>query len=58
MKLKLLFASFVEKSYVEYIEEKFQSLEIIYRPDLINKPRYRGDHIGLPVSRSKTAQKE
>ncbi len=58
MRLKLLFASFIEKSYVDYIEEKFQPLEIIYRPDLINKPRYRGDHIGSPICRSTTAQKE
>ena len=58
MRLKLLFASFIEKSYVDYIEQKFQPLEIIYRPDLINKPRYRGDHIGSPICRSTTAQKE
>ena len=58
MKLNLLFASFIEKKYVDYVKEKFPDLKIIYRTDLIGKPRYPGDHIGFPTHHDSSTQKE
>ena len=58
MKLNLLIASFIEKNHVDLIKEKFPNIEIIYRLDLINKPRYKSDHIGYPCIKNSFAQKD
>ena len=58
MKLNLLIASFIEKNHVDLIKEKFPDIEIIYRIDLINKPRYKSDHIGYPRLKNSYKQKE
>ena len=57
MKLNLLIASFIEKNHVELIKEKFPDIKIIYRIDLINKPRYKSDHIGYSRLKNLFAQK-
>ena len=58
MKLNLLIASFIEKNHVDSIKEKFPDIEIIYRIDLIDKPRYKSDHIGYPYIKNSFAQKD
>ncbi len=58
MKLNLLVASFIEKNHVDLIKAKFPDIEIIYRIDLIDKPRYKSDHIGYPRLKNSYKQKE
>ena len=41
---KILIASYLESELVEQLRREIPDVEIIYRPDLIGKPRYIADH--------------
>ncbi|WP_439105833.1 D-2-hydroxyacid dehydrogenase [Congregibacter sp.] len=56
MPVLILITSFLESEYVEQIRAVDSSLEVIYEPTLIAKPRYPADHKGEPFERS--AQQE
>lgn len=40
----ILIASYLEPHFVEQIRQRCPQVEVIYRPDLIGKPRYIADH--------------
>lgn len=42
--LTVLFASYLEPEFVERIGKQFPQLNLIYRPDLVGKPRFIADH--------------
>ena len=58
MKPNLLIATYIEKKYIDLIKAKFPNIEIIYRIDLIDKPRYQSDHDGYPNHYDSFAQKD
>ena len=58
MKPNLLIATYIEKKYIDFIKAKFPNIEIIYRIDLIDKPRYQSDHDGYPNHYDSFAQKD
>ena len=43
-KPKILIASYLEPEFVAQIEQEVPQVEVMYRPDLIGKPRYIADH--------------
>jgi phosphoglycerate dehydrogenase-like enzyme len=45
-RLKVLIASYLEPERVEQIRREVPEVEVIYRPDLLGKPRYTADHNG------------
>ena len=58
MKPNLLIATYIEKKYIDFIKAKFPNIEIIYRIDLIDKPRYQSDQDGYPNHYDSFAQKD
>jgi len=53
----VLIASYLEPDYVERIRSEVPEVEVIYRPDLLGKPRYIADH-SAPVARSAEQEAE
>ncbi|MBI1257003.1 MAG: D-2-hydroxyacid dehydrogenase [Chloroflexi bacterium] len=49
--LNILIASYLEPEWVEQIRREAPEVEVVYRPDLLGKPRYIADHNG-PVQRT------
>ncbi len=47
----ILIASYLEPEYVMQIKTTFPAITVIYRPDLMGKPRYLADHTA-PVERT------
>lgn len=47
-KLNILIATYLEPEYVEQIRAEVPEVEVIYRPDLIGKPRFTADHTSMP----------
>lgn len=54
-KLKVLITSYLDPSLVETIREKVPEVEVIYRLDLLYKPRHATDHTSVP---SRTPEQE
>jgi phosphoglycerate dehydrogenase-like enzyme len=54
---QVLIASYLEPKYVEQIRQEVPEVEVIYRPDLIGKPRYIADHTSIR-ERSVTQESE
>lgn len=46
--LNVLIASYIEPELVDQIRERFPQVEVVYRPDLLGKPRYVADHTARP----------
>src|SRR5262245_47365844 len=46
--LKVLIASYLEPEHVEQIRQEVSEVEVLYRPDLLGKPRYFADHNAYP----------
>jgi phosphoglycerate dehydrogenase-like enzyme len=46
--LKVLIASYLEPELVEQIRQEAPEVEVLYRPDLLGKPRYTADHNADP----------
>lgn len=46
-KFTVLIASYLEPDHVERIRREVPEVEVIYRPDLLGKPRYIADHTAL-----------
>jgi phosphoglycerate dehydrogenase-like enzyme len=58
-KYNILITSYLEPEYVAEIEGVDQSINVIYRPDLIPPPRYIADHNGSPdFKRNEEQEKE
>jgi len=53
----VLIASYLEPEHVERIRTEVSDVEVIYRPDLLGKPRYIADH-SAPVNRSAEQESE
>ncbi len=47
-KLNVLIASYLEPEWVEQIRREVPQVEVIYRPELLGKPRYSADHTSMP----------
>jgi hypothetical protein len=47
-RLKVLIASYLEPHYVDQIRQAVPEVEVIYRPELVGKPRYEADHTSMP----------
>lgn len=54
--IKVLICSYLEPEYVERIRAVDASLEVIYAPELLPKPRYTADHVGFPLKRTPEQQ--
>ena len=52
MPIEILLCSYLEPSLVERIRRVGPEVRVHYRPDLIPKPRYDADHVGMPMERS------
>jgi len=50
--LKVLIASYLEPEHVEKIRRVDPRVEVIYEPDLLQKPRYAADHHGFTAART------
>lgn len=57
-RLKVFFATPLEEEYVEQIAALDPRLEIVYRPDLLGRIRFVGDHTGEPLQRTAAQQAE
>ncbi|MEM6283685.1 MAG: NAD(P)-dependent oxidoreductase, partial [Chloroflexota bacterium] len=55
--LKVLIASYLEPEHVEQIRQEVPEVDVIYRPDLIGKPRYIADHTA-PIDRTPEQEQE
>jgi phosphoglycerate dehydrogenase-like enzyme len=44
----VLIASYLEPEYVEQIRALDRRLEVLYEPELLGRPTYRGDHSSVP----------
>lgn len=44
----VLIASYLEPEYIQQISEEVPDVQVIYRPDLLGKPRYNADHSSRP----------
>jgi glyoxylate/hydroxypyruvate reductase A len=53
----ILIASYLEPEYVRKIEAAYPHVSVIYRPDLLGKPRYIADH-NPPMQRSPEQERE
>jgi phosphoglycerate dehydrogenase-like enzyme len=53
---KVLICSYLEPEHVERIRAVDASLEVIYAPELLPKPRYTADHVGFPLKRTPQEQ--
>ena len=53
----VLITTFLEPELVEQIRREVPAVEVIYRPDLIGKPRYIADHNG-PIQRTDVQEAE
>ena len=51
-KYKILITSYLEPEFVKKISEVDPRIEVLYRPDLLGKPRYEADHVGAYFERS------
>jgi glyoxylate/hydroxypyruvate reductase len=45
---RILVASYLEPECVERIRTKVPQVDVGYEPELLPRPRYRGDHDGNP----------
>ncbi|MFC1960415.1 D-2-hydroxyacid dehydrogenase [Chloroflexota bacterium] len=57
LQTKALIASYLEPELIEQIRQEVPEIEVIYRPDLIGKPRYIADH-SAPVTRTPEQETE
>ncbi|MCA0457486.1 MAG: D-2-hydroxyacid dehydrogenase [Chloroflexi bacterium] len=57
IKHTVLIASYLEPELVEQIRSEVPQVEIVYRPDLLGKPRYIADH-NTPVNRTPEQEDE
>lgn len=48
-RVTVLIASPLEAEYAERIARVSPAIELLYRPDLVGEPRYKGDHYTVPV---------
>lgn len=55
---RILICSYLEPHLVDRIRGVSSDVEVVYRPDLIAKPRYAADHGGAPLERSQDQQTE
>jgi len=55
--LNILIASYLEPELVEQIRREAPEVEVVYRPDLLGKPRYIADHNG-PITRTPEQEAE
>ena len=53
MKLNVLITTFIEVEYVEIIKNIDPRINVIYRPDIINIPRFPSDHTGIVQEKDK-----
>lgn len=51
-KLNLLVATYIEPEHIEKIRQVDERLNVIYEPSLIPAPRFVGDHLGHPLTRT------
>ena len=51
-RLTALIASYLEPEHVATIRNVDPSVDVIYAPELLRKPRYAADHNGVPVERT------
>ncbi len=54
--LNVLICSYLEPELVAQIRAADARLNVEYHPDLLPKPRYQADHVGMPLERSNTDQ--
>jgi glyoxylate/hydroxypyruvate reductase len=47
---RILVASYLEPECVERIRTKVPQVDVVYEPELLPRPRYRGDHDGNPTT--------
>lgn len=52
----VLICSYLEPELVERVRAVDPRLDVVYRPDLLPKPRYAADHVGEPLERSPEEQ--
>ena len=52
MPKEILLCSYLEPDLVERIRQVSSEVRVHYHPDLIPKPRYDADHVGVPLERS------
>ena len=55
--LNLLVSTYMEPEHIERIRQVDQRLNVIYEEDLLPKPRYEGDHLGYPLTRTPEDEK-
>ncbi len=51
-KLNLLVATYMEPEHIDKIRQVDERLNVIYEPHLLPVPRFVGDHLGHPLSRT------
>ena len=56
-KLNLLISTYMEPEHIERIRQVDQRLNVIYEEALLPKPRYEGDHLGHPLTRTTEDEK-
>lgn len=54
--VKVLICSYLEPELIERIRAVDSRLSVCYEPELLPKPRYRADHVGMPLERSPAQQ--
>ena len=56
-KLNLLVATYMEPEHIEKIRQVDDRLNVIYEPSLLPVPRFVGDHLGRPLTRTPDQEK-
>jgi phosphoglycerate dehydrogenase-like enzyme len=56
-RLTVHIASYLEPEYIEQILQQVPQVEVVYRPDLLPKPRYNADHTA-PIERTPEQESE
>lgn len=56
--VEVVIASYLEPEHVARVRSARSDVSVVYRPDLIPKPRYVADHTGAPFSRSDAQEAE
>jgi glyoxylate/hydroxypyruvate reductase len=51
-KLNLLVATYMESEHIDKIRQVDERLNVIYEPSLLPAPRFVGDHLGHPLTRT------
>lgn len=55
---RILICSYLEPEHVERIRAAAPEFEVVFRPDLLPRPRYEADHVGAPCARNADQARE